>query len=146
VHSVCRILVVEDRPDVLRLLESILSDAGYRCLSAHDAGEAREAIRADRPNLIVLDVLLGREGGLALASSLAPLKIPIVFITGDHSLEHELLGTGRRYLLKPFRGDALLHAIERTLQEEQAQCALPVADAMGGNKPNKLPPHLRIVK
>jgi DNA-binding response OmpR family regulator len=146
VHSVCRILVVEDRPDVLRLLESILSDAGYRCLSAHDPDEAREAIRAGRPNLVVLDVLLGHESGLALASSLAPSNIPIVFITGDHSLEHELVATGRRYLLKPFRGDALLRIIERTLQDEQAQCAPPVADAMGGNKPNRLPPHLRIVK
>jgi CheY-like chemotaxis protein len=59
-----RILVVEDDPDILKLMEAALADAGYRVTTAEDGAEALASARRDRPDLIVLDLMLPRMNAL----------------------------------------------------------------------------------
>jgi CheY-like chemotaxis protein len=82
------ILVVEDVPHVLELLETTLRFKGYPVVTAHDGQEALEAIKQQKPALIVTDILMPKLDGFAMAHTLRkdPLlrQIPIIFLSATY--------------------------------------------------------------
>ncbi len=58
-----RILVVDDDKQIVRLLKSYLEKAGFAVLSAFDGAEAQRVIRRERPDLVVLDLMLPERDG-----------------------------------------------------------------------------------
>ena len=58
-----RILVVDDDRQIVRLVQSYLQQAGYVVLTAYDGEEALHAMRRDRPDLVVLDLMLPQRDG-----------------------------------------------------------------------------------
>ena len=120
-----RILVIDDREELLTLLRMLLEDAAYRVAVSQDGSEVIELARSDPPDLIVLDMRLGGVSGLDVLESLRANKttaeIPVIVATAavtEADIAENLITTDPgRYanvsvLKKPFDGDALLERIE----------------------------------
>ena len=81
-----KILVVDDDPDVRLYSKTILEENGYTPIMAKNGREGEEAIRSDRPDLILLDVLMPKESGIRLYRNVKTdpkfKDIPIVILSG----------------------------------------------------------------
>ncbi|MCG8688484.1 MAG: response regulator [Desulfobacterales bacterium] len=81
-----KVLVVDDDPDVRSFVVTVLEESGYTPLVAHDGVEGLEKIQAERPDLVVLDVLMPRGSGIRLYRHLKTddsLKdLPVIMFTG----------------------------------------------------------------
>ena len=107
------ILVVEDDPDILKLLDAALHGEGYRVVTAQDGAEALVAARRERPDLIVLDLMLPRMNALQFRAeqrrdaSLA--SVPIVCLSGMSHAQTVALELGTDDCLpKPIDFDRML--------------------------------------
>ena len=82
------LLVVEDIPDILKLLEATLRFRGYRVITARNGDEALEAIQQERPAMVITDILMPRLDGFSLVHRLRinpeTRDIPVVFITATY--------------------------------------------------------------
>ncbi len=106
------ILVVDDDPDTVAYVTSLLEDQDYRTRSAADAGQALRALEGFRPDAILVDVLMPGKSGLDLLVTLRSdpryRSIPLVVVTGmDQILESDCQSylTSRRGVSGP---DAVL--------------------------------------
>ncbi len=81
-----KILIVDDDPDVVLFLSTVLQDQGYETLSSADGLEALEKVTSDRPDLILLDLMMPEKSGISLLSDLKQdpelRKIPVIMVTG----------------------------------------------------------------
>ena len=85
---------------------------------ANDGQAMRDGLAMGAYDAVVLDIgLPGAESGLALAQVAAEQGCSVVLITGHHHLREELAHSGHRFLLKPFRVEALLRAIEEAREK-----------------------------
>jgi len=118
-----RILCIEDEAGMLDLLRLILESAGYVFLGAKDGLEGLEAMRRERPDLILLDLMLPEVGGadvlLQKKADPAIRHIPVIAVTAMSSPFDQLMWKHRTeiedYITKPFMRKQLLSAIERVL-------------------------------
>ena len=81
-----RILIIDDDPDVVVFLSTLLQDHGYDTLDASDGVEGLEVTRSQKPDLILMDLMMPEKSGISLLSELKQddeLKdIPVVMVTG----------------------------------------------------------------
>jgi len=131
----CRVLVVDDDPDIVEYLGALLEDHGFDVRSAGDAGRALAALRTTRPAVVLIDVLMPGRSGLDLLVSIRRdpqlADLPLVMITGsDQVLEDDgrsYLGTYRglrgpdEVLAKPIDPDALLDVLARLTVRARAR-------------------------
>lgn len=100
------ILAVDDEPELLRLLEELLGQAGYQVLTAADGDQARAVLRSRPVHLIVLDVAMPQEDGFALCRSIRGITtVPVLFLTARSQDEDKVAGFeagGDDFLAKPF--------------------------------------------
>ncbi|HZX94363.1 MAG TPA: response regulator [Myxococcales bacterium] len=113
-----RILVVDDNPELLTLLSSAFEEAGYDVQTAARGRTALEAARRDRPDLVLVDVLLPDLMGFDVAEGLKRLKIPFIFMSGVHkggkiSASSVSKYGALAYFEKPFDRRALLEAVRK---------------------------------
>ncbi|MBZ0122145.1 MAG: response regulator [Sandaracinaceae bacterium] len=116
------ILVAEDDPDVLRMLETILRTIG-EVTTARDGQEAFELASAGpTPDLIVTDIMMPRMDGLALARTLKAdarlSRVPVVMLTARTGPRDVIAGINagaRFYVTKPFKTDELLSKVRKAL-------------------------------
>jgi two-component system, OmpR family, response regulator len=131
--KICHVLVVEDQGDIADLLAEFLSGEGYQMHIARDGATMREALTAQPIDVVVLDLTLpGRESGWLLAELVVSYGLGLIIVTGDHANVERLENGAYRYLLKPFRLDALLMEVECALKDIDAHCA-PDRKAAGGS-------------
>ncbi len=101
-----RVLVVDDDPQMLRYVREALTEAGYSALVTGDAAELSQIIRSERPDLVLLDLVLPGTDGIALLGSVPELAdLPVVFISGygrDETIAEALKAGAADYLVKPF--------------------------------------------
>lgn len=104
-----RILLVDDEPDLVWAIRHALDNEGFRVFTAHDGVEALSLVHEERPDIIVLDVMMPRMDGIQLCYYLRhnPLlaSIPILFLTVRNAVEDRIKGLdggGDDYLAKPF--------------------------------------------
>lgn len=80
------VLVVDDEPDVVTYLSSVLEDAGMKVLTALDGEQALEILRENDADLISLDLVMPRKSGIRLLVELRKTRewsrIPVIFVTG----------------------------------------------------------------
>jgi CheY-like chemotaxis protein len=80
------VLVVDDEPDVVTFLSSVLEDGGLNVLTALDGDQALEVLRGNEIDLISLDLVMPRKSGIRLFMELRRTdkwsKIPVIFVTG----------------------------------------------------------------
>jgi DNA-binding response OmpR family regulator len=117
-----RILVVDDEPEAVELVEFNLRQAGYAVTTAADGAEALKKARSQTPDLIVLDVMLPEMDGFEVCKTLrlnpATAKIPIIMLTAKAAEIDRVLGLelgADDYLTKPFSPRELVLRIKKIL-------------------------------
>jgi two-component system, OmpR family, response regulator MtrA len=123
--SVPRILVVDDQPDIRLMCRVNLQLEGYEVLEAADGDAGLEMVRLERPDLVLLDVMMpGLDGWQFMKESKADpalSEIPIVLLTARVQREDEIRGWlsgAADYLPKPFNPSTLTEVVRRTLMHE----------------------------
>ncbi|MFQ5953333.1 MAG: PleD family two-component system response regulator [Candidatus Omnitrophota bacterium] len=118
-----KILVVDDEKEILAIIGRSLEISGYSVLSAATGREALESARVERPDLIVLDLVLPDADYVDVAKNLkddtATKDIPVIFISGllskEEAEERGYFEEGGSFLSKPFKKEELLSEIDRLL-------------------------------
>uniref|UniRef100_A0A7C4CD69 Response regulator n=1 Tax=candidate division WOR-3 bacterium TaxID=2052148 RepID=A0A7C4CD69_UNCW3 len=120
-----RLLVVDDEPDIQLVVSARLEAAGYIVETAADGLEALNRVRANPPDLIVLDVMLPGMDGFAVCAMLKRdqrfSRIPVIMLSARTRPQDRSTGTGvgaDAYLAKPFQPAELLGEIRRLLQRD----------------------------
>ena len=119
-----RILIVDDEPDLLEMVQINLEMEGYECLVAYDGFRALDRARKEQPDLIILDVMLPGLNGYKVCRLLKfdekYKRIPIIMLTAEAQQADRLMGeaTGANYYMtKPFDADKLLAKVKELLGE-----------------------------
>ena len=117
-----KVLICDDDPLLLRLMEYRLAAKGYEVVKATDGAEALSAVTAERPNIVVLDAMMPKSGGFEV---LARIKgdpdlsaTPVIMLTalkGEKYIVSALQNGADDYLVKPFIPDELLARLSRLL-------------------------------
>jgi DNA-binding response OmpR family regulator len=115
-----RVLIVDDDPKVCETLDRYLAHAGYITASALDGARALEIVQTFAPDLIVLDLMLPRVGGLEICRMLRETSaIPIIMLTAKTTEHDKLTGLSLGaddYLTKPFSPRELVARVEAVLR------------------------------
>lgn len=117
------VLIIDDCPEMLRPLSSLIRSAGMRISLVTDPRQALQRAQMLRPDLILLDVQMPQVDGFAVCRLLkeSPLtrQIPVIFLTSASALEQRLQGLtlgGVDYVIKPFAPEEVLARIRIHLQ------------------------------
>lgn len=119
-----RILIIEDELPMRRGLEDCLAAEGYRVLSAADGEAGLQRALAEQPDLILLDIMMPRLDGFAVAAELRRLGrvTPILMLTAKGQIEDRVNGLDAGaddYLVKPFSIEELLARVRALLRRTQ---------------------------
>jgi two-component system phosphate regulon response regulator PhoB len=130
-----KILVVDDEPEAVELLEFNLKQAGFDVISAENGAEALKKARSALPSLVVLDLMLPEIDGLEVCKMLrrdpATAGIPIIMLTAKAAEMDRIVGLeigAEDYITKPFSPRELVLRVKKVLQRGPA--APPEPDAL----------------
>jgi two-component system response regulator BaeR len=132
-----KVLVVEDEPKLASLVADYLKAAGYEAHCIGDGLEAIPWIRANRPDLMVLDLMLPGRGGLEICKELRTFSdLPVIMVTARVEEVDRLIGLeagADDYLCKPFSVRELVARVKALLRRPRA-AALPAGFVIDGEK------------
>ena len=128
-----KILIVDDDPDIREALSMILESKGYQVVTAQDGIEGLATLKAELPDLLVLDLLMPKMDGFAVCKELQDPRwskyknIPILILTSvreEASRRRYELETGLElnvddYVEKPISPDVLLHRVEKLVNSQK---------------------------
>ena len=131
------LLVVDDIPDILNLLEATLKFKGYRVVTARNGEEALEAIKQERPALIITDILMPKMDGFNLVHRLriSPefRTIPVVFLSATYVAPEDKVFAHsigvNRFIEKPVDLVKFLPIVERILSQGDNVPLEPLSEA-----------------
>jgi DNA-binding response OmpR family regulator len=115
-----KVAIIDDEKPIARLLTIELEVAGYEVVVAHDGEKGLDLIRLERPDIVLLDLMMPKMDGFAMLEALKKEKdikdIPIIVLTARSSvkdIQHGVdLGVAD-YVEKPFHAELLIKRIER---------------------------------
>jgi len=123
-----KILVVDDEIDILTLLEYNLGKTGFKVISAKDGPEGIESAKREKPNLIILDIMLPSMEGTDVCKSLkkdeTTSHIPVIMLTAKGEEVDRIVGLelgADDYITKPFSPRELILRIKAVLKRGQRQ-------------------------
>jgi DNA-binding NarL/FixJ family response regulator len=130
-----KVLVVEDEPEMLRNILTILEMEGFTTFQASNGRDAVALARAERPDLVLCDVMMPELDGHGVLNALRAEKetvgLPFIFLTarGEKSDVREGMKLGADdYLTKPVDADELLETIRARLERHQEKAEAAVAE------------------
>ncbi|MEM8642725.1 MAG: response regulator [Cyanobacteria bacterium P01_G01_bin.54] len=116
------VLVVDDNPLNVDVLEEVLDDADCRVITAFSGAEAIAAAKAERPNLVLLDVIMPEMDGIATCGQfkadpdLSPIPIILMTALDDLDITKVLRNSGAvGYITKPFQEEDVLTCLKQHL-------------------------------
>src|SRR5258705_4868597 len=124
------ILIVDDDTELVEGLRMLLERQGYRVIRASDGHQGKQAVYQQRPDLVILDMMMPRMGGYPVLEHFKgkPDAPPIIMITANEGSRHkayaEYLGVVD-YIRKPFAMERLLEAVERGLAGQATEAPPP---------------------
>jgi len=115
-----RILLVDDDPDLLKLLSMRLSASGYRVITAASAEAALDLLDVERPQVVLSDVRLPAQDGLALFDAIRRRHpaLPVILLTAHGTIPDAIEATTKgvfAYLTKPYDAKTLLEKVEQAV-------------------------------
>jgi DNA-binding response OmpR family regulator len=125
-----RILVIEDELPMRTALGDCLASNGYRVLTAADGETGFQRALKEKPDLILMDVMMPRMDGFSLCSELRrlSLNIPVLMVTAKGQINDRVRGLDSGaddYLVKPFSTDELLARVRALLRRVQKGTSIP---------------------
>jgi DNA-binding response OmpR family regulator len=122
--SAARVLIIEDELPMRTALEDCLAAEGFRVLSAGDGERGLERALKEKPDLILLDIMMPRLDGFALCAELRRLghATPVLMLTAKGQVRDRVAGLDAGaddYLVKPFSTDELLARVRALLRRTQ---------------------------
>ncbi len=115
-----KVLVVDDSQAEIRLLQSVLQQGGYHSVAISDPTKIEETIDEERPNVILLDVVMPRRNGFQACRDLKSQEpysqIPVILVTSKTAPSDRYWGEqqgANGYVAKPFTPDELISAVKR---------------------------------
>lgn len=116
-----RVLIIEDELAMRHALEDLLASQGYRVITAADGALGLERAQSERPDLVLLDVMLPKVDGFTLAAELRRrgCKVPILLLTAKGGVGDRVTGLDAGaddYLAKPFEPRELLARVRALLR------------------------------
>lgn len=134
------ILVVDDDPDILRIVEVYLSLDGYRVMTARSGAEALSLVESRRPDLAVVDLMMPGMDGLELTRRLRadPMvtALPIIMLTAKALTSDKVAGLAAGaddYVVKPFDTSELVARVKATLRRIQEAREVSPLTGLAGN-------------
>lgn len=115
------ILIVEDNPDMRELFAEVLSESGYKCLSASNGEEAMDIMDEDVVDLVVADIMMPKMNGYELIKALrdAKYEIPILVVTAKDQFDDMQMGFKLGcddYMIKPINVKELVLRVQALLR------------------------------
>jgi two-component system alkaline phosphatase synthesis response regulator PhoP len=118
------IMVVDDNPDIITIVKTILEGKGFNVLSASSGQELLNLLQGQKPDLIILDIMMPEMDGLEVLSRLKAVtetaSIPVILLTAKVQYEDVLGGYklgADYYITKPFTSTQLVNGINLLLGE-----------------------------
>lgn len=118
-----RILLVEDEPDISRMLEFYLETEGFAVEIIETGADAMDRLGGDPPDAVILDMMLPHHDGLTILRKLrqspAWQRVPVVMLTAKGSEQDQVAGFDAGaddYVVKPFQLDTLVARVQRLLK------------------------------
>jgi CheY-like chemotaxis protein len=119
------LLIVEDDPDILKLLDTTLTFKGYRVITAHNGQEGLQVVQGERPAIVIADIMMPKLDGFGLVHRLRinpeTRDIPVVFITATYvapeDREFALNIGATRFIQKPVDLQDFLRMITELLEQ-----------------------------
>ncbi len=126
-----KILIVDDEPAFVRLVEQVLTQKGYEALTAGNGQEALRLLFNHKPDLVLLDVVMPKMDGWQTLNRIRDIAdIPIIMLTGKRTAEEDIvhgLDYGADdYLLKPVRNRELVARVKAVLRRAELPSSLEV--------------------
>jgi DNA-binding response OmpR family regulator len=124
------ILVVDDEPKIVRLARDYLEKNGFRVISAGDGISALAAARSERPDLVVLDIMLpGLDGWEVCRTLRRETDTPIIMLTARADESDQIVGLelgADDYITKPFSPRTLVARVRAVLRRTHSQMNIPL--------------------
>lgn len=125
-----KILVVDDEPNIREVVGLYLRREDHTIVAAADGEEALELYRRHRPDLVVLDLILPKLGGLEVCRRIqSERRVPLIMLTAKGEEEDRVLGLSAGaddYVVKPFRPRELVARVAALLRRVDEARAVPV--------------------
>lgn len=124
------ILVVDDEPQITRVVRGYLEKAGYQVVTAHDGEEALYRTRREKPDLVVLDIQMPKVDGLAFTRRIRAEQssLPIIMLTARVEETDRVVGLelgADDYVTKPFSPRELVARVKAVLRRTQGAMSPP---------------------
>jgi DNA-binding response OmpR family regulator len=120
-----KILVVDDELKIVKLVRAYLERAGFTVVTAHDGQEALAVFRYERPNLVVLDLMLPGMDGLDVCRAIRRSSdVPIIMLTARDEEVDRLIGLelgADDYIVKPFSPREVVARVRAVLRRTEGQ-------------------------
>jgi len=120
-----KILVIDDMPNIVTMVKARLEASGYEVITATDGQQGLAHAYAERPDLIILDVVMPAGGGYSVCSKLrmSPKthSIPVIFLTAKDRPEDEAMAYqlgAKYYVKKPYKPEMLLETVKKVLEPQ----------------------------
>ena len=120
-----KILVVDDEPNIVKMICSRLAANNYEFIAAYDGVGAVEKAHKEKPDLIILDIKMPAGTGVSvyenLRNSADTAIIPVIFITAylEKDIKKKILAMGAKdFITKPFKADVMLTKIKEALEKQ----------------------------
>src|SRR5213594_1915348 len=131
-----RILIIEDELPMRTALMDVLQAEGYRVLTAADGELGLQRAMEEKPDLILLDIMMPKLDGYAVCAELRRLSnpVPILMLTAKGQVEDRVTGLDAGaddYLVKPFSTEELLARVRALLRRSHRQTRAPGTLALG---------------
>jgi two-component system alkaline phosphatase synthesis response regulator PhoP len=114
-----KVLIVDDEESAVKYLSVVLEENGYQAIGAHDGREGLDKARQERPDLIVLDVMMPRRTGFSMFKQLKRdenlCDVPVMMITAVAASLEELDAEAEDTFARPF--DSLRESLRQTIRE-----------------------------
>lgn len=118
------IMVVDDNPDIITIVKTILEGKGYTVFSASSGQELLDMLKSQKPDLIILDIMMPEMDGLEVLTRLKAVTdtatVPVILLTAKVQYEDVLGGYklgADYYITKPFTSTQLINGINLLLGE-----------------------------
>jgi len=116
------ILVVDDEPDIIAFLTTLIEDNGFEAVAARDGAEAMDRVKARRPDLITLDITMPEKSGVRFYRELKTdpdlKQIPVVIVTGVTGGFDKFISTRKQvpppegFIAKPIEKDKFIQTLQ----------------------------------